>query len=150
MGVRFHTHYPMNSPVGRIAASILLIVSIVLCLAGLSHSREFDRRVEAGELVPVQATVQEITVTGKGEDRRHHVRVCYSFEGRDYENIPLRWYTSAMEEGQPTTVYISPDAPDVPDTDSARLFRIVFYVFPPAALLCFVIAWSPRKKEAYP
>lgn len=147
MRIRFQKYYPLNSRVGRIVTSILLVFSILICAAALSHSREFDRRVDSGELVELQATVQEIIVTGKGKDRRHEVRVCYSFGGRDYENVPLSWYTSEMEEGQPTTIYVSPDAPDVPDTDSSRLFRIVFYVFPPAALLCFAIAWIPRKKK---
>lgn len=146
MRILFQKYYPMNSPVGRIAASILLVVSIVLCLAGLSYSGEFDRKVASGELVPVRATVQEITVTGKGEDRSYDVYVRYSFDGRDYENIPLSWYTSKMEEGQPTDIYVSPDAPDVPDTNLAQLFRIVFYVFPAVSLLVFAIAWFPRKK----
>lgn len=142
-----YTRYPMNSPVGRIVSAILLVFAILLCAAGLAYSGEFDRKVDSGALVEVQATVQSITVTGKGEDRCHEVRVCYSFGGRDYENVPLSWYTSEMEEGQPTTIYVSPDAPDVPDTNSARLFRFVFYVFPAVALLCFAIAWFPRKKK---
>ena len=137
---------PLNSSEGRKISTVILVLSILFALFGLYRSAEFDRRVEAGELVELQATIQSITVTCKGEDRKFDVRVCYSFCGTRYDNVKLSWYSSEMKESPSTTIYVSPADPDVPVTDSVRLFRIAFYSFPAVALLCFTLARLPRKR----
>lgn len=144
------TQIPLNSPAGRKITAVILVISLLLSLFVLSRSREFDRRVEAGELVPVQAMVEQIRITGRGEDREYDVWASYTYDGTNYENVELSWYTSEMEEGQPTTIYISPAAPDEPLTNSSSIFGYVVAVFFGCTLLCFAIAWFPRKKEAYP
>lgn len=148
MGIHFVKRYPLNSRLGRIVTAVFLIVTLLIGLFGLSRSREFDRRMEAGELAELQATVERITITGKGEDRDYDVRVSYTFGGTDYENIELSWYTSEMEEGAPTVIYISPDTPGKPCSDPSDFFRLLVPPFLGAAALCFLLAWIPRKTGA--
>lgn len=147
MSIHFEKRYPLNSRVGRIAASVFLIVSILIGLFSLSKSREFDRQLAAGELVELQATVQEITVTGKGKDAEYDVWASYTYDGKAYENVHLNWYSSEMEEGQPTTIYVSPDAPETPCSDPADFLRLAVPPFLGVSALCFAIAWIPRKKQ---
>ena len=114
MKIRFgySIHYPIQSPQGRFITNIVLAAMVLMCLFGVYEVWQYSRIEE--ELVTVEATIQRIDITRRGDDYDYDVYVSYRYEGQAYSDIHLSWYSSDMKEGQPLTLKVHPDAPAVP------------------------------------
>jgi hypothetical protein len=94
----------------------MVVISLLPILLGTFETARFQRIKP--ELIQVEAVIQRIDVTKKGDDTHHQVYVSYEYRGEVYEQVPLNWWSSTMEEAETVTFYVHPDAPTDPLDDS--------------------------------
>lgn len=86
------------------ATGILLLIIGVIVVVNQS-------RFQMGA-VPVAATISSIeSYQGSDGDMRHRVCVDYNFQGREYKEMPLNYFSSGMYVGQELTLYCDPAQP---------------------------------------
>ncbi len=101
------------------------IVAIVFGLIGGLMLHFNNKFIENS--VEVTATIQNIRVSGSGDDKTHDVYVGYTFNGIEYNNVRISEYSSSMYEGKVITLRCNPDEPGkVKDTTVIKVIGIVF------------------------
>lgn len=97
--------------------SLPILVFLIFALAGagmliggfvfLGNSLKF-RKIA----VEVTGTITEITSRMDSDGDVHHaIRVSYSYNGQDFDNVPLGYYSSGMYEGKDILLLVDPGNP---------------------------------------
>ncbi|MBR7179024.1 MAG: DUF3592 domain-containing protein [Oscillospiraceae bacterium] len=123
----FTKYYPIQSPQGRLISGIFLALGILVLLAGVFLSWRYSRIED--ELVSVQAVIERIDVTHRGDDTDHDVYVSYSYRGENYDNIRLNQYASSMDVGERITLQIHPDNPAEPVSNNGWILFFIGGIF---------------------
>lgn len=145
--MRFGTHYPIQSPMGRLISGIFLAAGLLVCIFGAYRLWSYHQ-IES-TLVPVDAVIARIEVRGRGEDRKHRVYVSYTHRGEQYDSIRLNHYNSDMDIGDHIPLKIHPDDPSKPVYNDG-LFLLLFgglYTLIGGGLSA--AAWRDKLKERF-
>ncbi len=123
----FTKSYPIQSPYGRVLSAIFLVVGLLTLLFGAYLSWQYSQIED--ELVSVDAVIERIDVTRRGDDTDYDVYVSYTYRGTNYDNIMLNWYSGDMDEGEAITLNIHPDNPSKPVTNGGWVAFLIGGVF---------------------
>lgn len=111
----------------------LIIVAIVFAFIGLSFFAVGLKTLIFGlanktDVVEIDAIISCIeNDRDSSGDTSHDVYVNYEYDGEEYTNVPLNYYSSSMYEGKNITIKINPDNPSEPsNTMLVVLFGGVF------------------------
>lgn len=105
--------------------------------------------------VEVQGTITSITAHRDSDgDSSHTVLVSYSYEGRDFDNARLGFYSSNMYEGKKITLLIDPDNPGRVTSRTGDTFGyimllgmgLIFSLIGFIPLVCILIKSQREKK----
>lgn len=79
---------------------------------------------------PVSALITEIDSHRNADgDTQHTVYICYTYNGKTYDNVRLNSWTSGMKKGKTITVYCTPEYPGSPDIPSVDFFMSALLLF---------------------
>ncbi len=120
-----------------VIGSIFLIVAICVLIAQSTYDERYDR---------VQAMITRIETYRSGDDTKHRAYVSYEYEGEDYNNISLSYYSSGMHEGQRYEIYIDPANPTNPKVKSNALIIIFMLMGGIFAVVGFSVVASLKQK----
>lgn len=111
--------------------SVPVLVFLIFALAGLgmiiggfafmANSLNFRKTA-----VEVTGTITEITSRRDSDGDVHHTtRVSYSYNGRDFDNVPLGYYNSNMYEGKDILLLVDPENPGHMTSKSGDTFTYI-------------------------
>ncbi|MBE5958836.1 MAG: DUF3592 domain-containing protein [Lachnospiraceae bacterium] len=112
----------------KIFICLLGVIFIVVGIALMIHNNKINKTA-----VDVQATITKMDrnerhVVEDGKTKTevdYDVYVDYSFEGNEFKDVKLNYYTAGMKEGKEITVKINPDNPAQCYGDTSMLFPLI-------------------------
>lgn len=129
--------------------SIVFVIGIGLLFGSFKLQDAHNAFLEDAE--PVNVTISEIITNGEGEDATHYVYVDYTYEGVEYQHIPL-WYNSDMYVGMQKNVFCNTKNPTKLEEKHSveaitfRAFGIISVVISGIPLMVAVIKAVKNKK----
>lgn len=131
--------------------SLIAAMVVLLLVIGIHQNIEYKQNVSS--YVEVDAVITKITLSN--DDDVDSVFICYSYDGKTYENVRFPFYKSPMREGDHVSVKIDPEHPGkLPDKGTTMI--IVGAIFTPlsiAALCLFILRplliRKKRRKSAF-
>ncbi|MGN0375276.1 MAG: DUF3592 domain-containing protein [Butyrivibrio sp.] len=92
--------------IGAIVVLSIIFSGIFTIMKGLSFYSKPDEGYET-----ITAVIADIKVTKSGDDYTHDVYVNYAYNGMEYNNVPLNYYSSTMYVGEEIEIYCNKDNP---------------------------------------
>lgn len=90
--------------------SVFILVGIGLLIGSAVYAKHFYSFMsKAEEITGEVARIEEYY--DSDHDLQHRVFVSYRYDGVDYENVAINFYSSSMYEGKEITLYCDPDHP---------------------------------------
>lgn len=100
---------------------------IIFIIAGVGTF--LKARNEKARSVETEAVITTIGVHRSGDDTTHDVYISYVYEGREYDNVRLSFYSSDMYEGKTIIVYIDPENPRHAMSKGEDIFMLIVFGF---------------------
>lgn len=97
-------------------------ILLVVCFFITKSSIEFEKKA-----VHISGTIVDIEIYRDHDGDRHHTAyVDYEYEGREYLDVRLGYYSRTMDVGDVITLKIDPDKPGKVRAKNESLFTCVF------------------------
>lgn len=148
MRIHVEKTFPLQSKMGRLFSVFFLVVGLLTLLFSVYCFWSYNQVKD--ELVPVTAVIERIDVYRRNDDLEHEVYVSYTYDGTEYDNIHLNYYSSGMDEGDRLSLEIHPDDPAEPVNNNGLLVLIIGTVFTLTGGTLTFFAWkkpNPDKPE---
>lgn len=101
----------------------------------------------------VTGTITEISSYRNSDgDLRHSVCVSYSYNGQDFENVPLGFYSSNMYEGKDIALLVDPEAPGHMTSKSGDAFACILLlamgvIFAAVGIIPIIVTLTGSRKS---
>ncbi len=128
----------------RVILWVFIIVGSLCALTGLTLG--IVNAVDSKNYISTQATISYLdTYTNSDGDTSHIVKVDFEFDGQQYSDVELNFWSSDMYVGQEITILCHKENPLI--IKSSLIAILVPCVVTGFGLLFFVITLFPLKKE---
>lgn len=107
---------------------ILLIIAVLVFISNNKFASQAD------EIEGVIETIE--TYRGSNGDIDHKVYVSYTYNGKEYNNVRIRFYSSNMYEGKDIVLYCDPKNPERVVMKGADLFTFLLLTVMGIIFIC--------------
>ena len=94
----------------NVESNFITLIYLIVCMAGIlllyvGHNQRKDS-------VKVSATISQVTKGRDADgDKDYDAYVNYKYEGKEYKDVHLSYYSMSMKEGKEIKIHINPDNP---------------------------------------